>query len=597
MKKKSQSQRKEFSNKLSERNKMMRNKSSNINTFRQTKDSKYFSFNDKIKKKLVSYQDSPRTIDYMQVMKKYEHLIEKKPENGKNSNKINNNHYKTENNLIKKINSSNKKNLMNKNLYNNNTFNKENINSHNISNNRNDVLINFCKTDDSRENDLKYTYDDKNNKTSNIGVVKEIIFLDYENSKNKSYKNIRNCLNDKIELHNFFENNEEYKKNNISTKNTKKNISYNSQSFNNLNNVEYIQNTFLNKYNNKSLSFFHDLLNKKNSKSIKSNGINSIYDTNNNNILLKKINHIISLCQKYAKIMSNSINFIDVNTAANSTDIFHELKHIIKQYNKFIFSDKVKMFISQEEIIKNKFLENTVESIYNFTLKEFEPKNLNFTEKFRNKISALKNEKSKINDELNNCKKKNKFLSLEKDEMDIIIYKLKKENEQLTNKIKSLENIEILYNKLNDENNKLKGQIDNLNINIKYKENIIKNLQQILEQVKFSSNIMSNNYQKDNSIKKIIQKENNKENNESGFLSDINNNSISKDIISPCNLNVNSIIENIINLDEDDKNKKNMNEIKINENITEEKKISEKMEQIDQDILDLKTKLKRIYSN
>ena len=597
MKKKSQSQRKEFSNKLSERNKMMRNKSSNINTFRQTKDSKYFSFNDKIKKKLVSYQDSPRTIDYMQVMKKYEHLIEKKPENGKNSNKINNNHYKTENNLIKKINSSNKKNLMNKNLYNNNTFNKENINSHNISNNRNDVLINFCKTDDSRENDLKYTYDDKNNKTSNIGVVKEIIFLDYENSKNKSYKNIRNCLNDKIELHNFFENNEEYKKNNISTKNTKKNISYNSQSFNNLNNVEYIQNTFLNKYNNKSLSFFHDLLNKKNSKSIKSNGINSIYDTNNNNILLKKINHIISLCQKYAKIMSNSINFIDVNTDANSTDIFHELKHIIKQYNKFIFSDKVKMFISQEEIIKNKFLENTVESIYNFTLKEFEPKNLNFTEKFRNKISALKNEKSKINDELNNCKKKNKFLSLEKDEMDIIIYKLKKENEQLTNKIKSLENIEILYNKLNDENNKLKGQIDNLNINIKYKENIIKNLQQILEQVKFSSNIMSNNYQKDNSIKNIIQKENTKENNESGFLSDINNNSISKDIISPCNLNVNSIIENIINLDEDDKNKKNMNEIKINENITEEKKISEKMEQIDQDILDLKTKLKRIYSN
>ena len=597
MKKKSQSQRKEFSNKLTERNKMMRNKSSNINTFRQTKDSKYFSFNDKIKKKLVSYQDSPRTIDYMQVMKKYEHLIEKKPENGKNSNKINNNHYKTENNLIKKINSSNKKNLMNKNLYNNNTFNKENINSHNISNNRNDVLINFCKTDDSRENDLKYTYDDKNNKTSNIGVVKEIIFLDYENSKNKSYKNIRNCLNDKIELHNFFENNEEYKKNNISTKNTKKNISYNSQSFNNLNNVEYIQNTFLNKYNNKSLSFFHDLLNKKNSKSIKSNGINSIYDTNNNNILLKKINHIISLCQKYAKIMSNSINFIDVNTAANSTDIFHELKHIIKQYNKFIFSDKVKMFISQEEIIKNKFLENTVESIYNFTLKEFEPKNLNFTEKFRNKISALKNEKSKINDELNNCKKKNKFLSLEKDEMDIIIFKLKKENEQLTNKIKSLENIEILYNKLNDDNNKLKGQIDNLNINIKYKENIIKNLQQILEQVKFSSNIMSNNYQKDNSIKNIIQKENNKENNESGFLSDINNNSISKDIISPCNLNVNSIIENIINLDEDDKNKKNMNEIKINENITEEKKISEKMEQIDQDILDLKTKLKRIYSN
>ena len=173
--------------------------------------------------------------------------------------------------------------------------------------------------------------------------------------------------------------------------------------------------------------------------------------------------------------MSNSINFIEVNTVANSTDIFHELKNIIKQFNKFVFSEKIKMFISQEEIVKNKFLENTINNLYDFTLKEFEPKNLNFTEKFRNKISALKNEKSKIYDELNNYKKKNKFLALEKDELDIVINKLKKENEELTNKIKNLENMEMKYNKLNNENNKLKGQIDNLNIDIKYKENIIKN--------------------------------------------------------------------------------------------------------------------------
>ena len=159
MKKKSQSQRKSFSNKLSERNNMVRNKSSNINTFRQMKDSKYFSSNDKIKKKLISNQDSPRTIDYMQLMKKYEHLIEQKPENGKkiskNSNKISSNYYKTENNLNKKINSS-RKNLMNQNYFNNNTFNKENINSHNIiKNNRNDFLMNFCKTDDSSEYVIK----------------------------------------------------------------------------------------------------------------------------------------------------------------------------------------------------------------------------------------------------------------------------------------------------------------------------------------------------------------------------------------------------------------------------------------------------------
>ena len=590
MKKKSQSQRKSFSNKLSERNNMVRNKSSNINTFRQMKDSKYFSSNDKIKKKLISNQDSPRTIDYMQVMKKYEHLIEQKPENGKkiskNSNKISSNYYKTENNLNKKINSS-RKNLMNQNYFNNNTFNKENINSHNIiKNNRNDFLMNFCKTDDSSEYVIKNICDNKNNKASIGKGANNVIFLDYENAKNKSYKNIRNCLNDKIELNKFFENNEEYKRNNITTKNTKKNISFNSQSFNNLN----MQNNFLKKANNnKSLSFFHDLLNNGNKKCIKSKELNSNFETNNNNILLDKINHIISLCQKYAKIMSNSINFIEVNKGGNNTDIFHELKHIIKQYNKFIFSEKIKIFISQDEIIKNKFLENTLDSIYNFTLKEFEPKNLNFTEKFRNKISALKNEKLKINDELNNYKKKNKFLSLEKDEMDITINKLKKENEELNNKIKNLENIEIQCNKLNNENSKLKGHIDNLNIDIKYKENIIKNLQQILEQIRLNSNIMNNyNYQKN-----IIKNESNKQNDESDFLSDINNNSITKDIISPSNLNVNSVIENIMDLDESDKNKKNINN---NIDISEEKQISEKMEKIDQDILDLKTKLKKIYS-
>ena len=99
-----------------------------------------------------------------------------------------------------------------------------------------------------------------------------------------------------------------------------------------------------------------------------------------------------------------------------------------------------------------------------------------------------------------------------------------------------------------------------------------------------------NNYNYKNNI---IKNESNKQNDESDFLSDINNNSITKDIISPSNLNVNSVIENIMDLDESDKNKKNINN---NIDISEEKQFSEKMEKIDQDILDLKTKLKKIYS-
>ena len=551
MKKKPQSQRKTPSKILYERNMPKNNKYSYINSFRQTKDSKYFfTSKDHIKKKLISNQDSPRTIDYMQVMRKYEHLIEQNSENKKNEKE---NYFKTDYNI------------------------KQN---HLVNNN----LINFCRTDD-------------NNKT---GGINNIIYLDYEKGKNKGYKNIRNFFNDKIEMdknkmNNFYDKNEEHKKNNNTCKITKKNISFNSQSYSNLNNIKknINQSEFYKKFNNnKSFSFFRGLLNQENNNDTKNSEINI-----NNNLFKEKIKPIISLCQKYAKIMSNSINFIEVNSINNNTDIFIELKNIIKQYNKFIFSEKIKNFIFKEDFFqKNNFLIKSTKNLNNFNFKEFEPKNLNFTEKFRTKISALKNEKCKIYDELNNCKKKNKFLALEKDEMEIEINKLKKENEALKSKIKNLENIEKEYLLQNNENNKLKGQIENLNIDIKYKENIINNLQQILEQIKLNSNIINPNINRNNISKNNIKIENNKQNNESGFLSDINNDSIEKDIIAPSNLNINSIIENILNLDEDDDNNKDFKNIKINNHEEEQKRINKKMEKIDQDILDLKAKLKKIYS-
>ena len=552
MKKKPQSQRKTPSKILYERNMPKNNKYSYVNSFRQIKDSKYFfTSKDHIKKKLISNQDSPRTIDYMQVMRKYEHLIEQNSENKKNEKE---NYFKTDYNI------------------------KQN---HLVNNN----LINFCRTDD-------------NNKT---GGINNIIYLDYEKGKNKGYKNIRNFFNDKIEMdknkmNNFYDKNEEHKKNNNTCKITKKNISFNSQSYSNLNNIKtnINQSEFYKKFNNnKSFSFFRGLLNQENNNETKNSEINI-----NNNLFKEKIKSIISLCQKYAKIMSNSINFIEVNSINNNTDIFIELKNIIKQYNKFIFSEKIKNFIFKEDFFQknNNFLIKNTKNLNNFNFKEFEPKNLNFTEKFRTKISALKNEKCKIYDELNNCKKKNKFLALEKDEMEIEINKLKKENEALKSKIKNLENIEKEFLLQNNENNKLKGQIENLNIDIKNKENIINNLQQILEQIKLNSNIINTNYNRNNITKNNNKIENNKQNNESGFLSDINNDSIEKDIIAHSNLNINSIIENILNLDEDDDNKKDFKNIKINNHEEEQKRINKKMEKIDQDILDLKAKLKKIYS-
>ena len=81
------------------------------------------------------------------------------------------------------------------------------------------------------------------------------------------------------------------------------------------------------------------------------------------------------------------------------------------------------------------------------------------------------------------------------------------------------------------------------------------------------------------------------------FNNGLNNDSIAQDIISPRNFNVNSILSL-----EEDENIKKINktekDIKINKlnNNEEEKKMEEKIQKIDKDILDLKTKLKKIYS-
>ena len=315
-----------------------------------------------------------------------------------------------------------------------------------------------------------------------------------------------------------------------------------------------------------------------------------------------------------------------------------------------MFSEKINNFFNSNnndlKIIKNSYISN-------FNLSEFEPKSLNLTEKFRSKIKNLKTEKSEINDELNLYKKKNKTLILEKEEQDLIIKKLTKENEGLNNQIKNLKNFE---NKCYHQNNmidKLKCQIETLNVDIKYKENIINNLQQILEQIKIKSNLISNNNitnDTDNNKfitnkninnlnnvnnvnnKKINSKElgnelnNNGENNISDFLLDINSESIEKDIILPINLKVNSIDESI-NLDDAKKRendsviiskkeatensifklKKNL-KVKTNNNTTSKKNviifneneepetITKEMEKIDQDILNLKSKLKKIIT-
>ena len=668
-KRKPQSQRKNIPKTLHQGN-IFKNNKNNLNTFRQNKDNKILSNKDK-KHLNTSHKESPKTIDYMQIMNKYSHLIEQNQENiSKNIDennifKFNNYYIKTEYNQDKNIDMTNALHFSS----NNNIHMSNNNNAH-------DDYFQFCRTDygkiekEESQNNFKYhtlknfyqkkknitdAYSGKNNiKNNNNNYIKNEdnknnnIFNSY--SKNKKSKNresyyYTNMNNTNYNTHHFNNN----INNSVSLKKmSKKNNSTNSHSLSNINinRPNIYRNNDSNNYINTNLrtnniSSTNNILNNKNKNE-------EIKDINqkmfNYNYYSEKIITLITICQKYAKALNSSITFIELNNNI-SNESFDELKYIITQYNRLMFSEKINNFFNYKN---NNYLSN-------FNLNEFEPKTLNLTEKFKIKIKDLKTEKSDLNDELNLYKKKNKTLLLEKEELDLIIKKLSKENEELCIQNKNLKSLENKYYHQNNMIDKLKCQIETLNVDIKYKENIITNLQQILEQIKVKSNLinytndsdnikinsnknMNNNFNFTNNNKKMSLKELGNEhiingiNNISDFLMDVNSESIEKDIIFPKNLKVNSIEDmNSINIEEIDK-KNNDSEIIINNNKKESEKdilklkqnlkgknynnsnniykktklyfnenehpeiLTKEMEKIDQDILNLKTKLKRIIT-
>ena len=646
---------------------LKKNHTNIINTFRQTKEKEPNIPSSQIKKNLnKTNKESPKTIDYRQVMNKYSHLIEKNhTQNTSSKNIEGKKYYNCNNYFIETDYNQDKKETVNILPY--NPYNSSGNNPKDIKGNDNDNFFQFCRTDYENEEDknnfkyftLKnfymkkksgseiYNYNNlentsKNNNNIDNNKINNILMSYNRNIKPKNRENVFNNEKNKINNNNLYKstNNKNFSNSNIHSnvslrKISKKNSS-NSHSLNNINinktNKYFNINNNENKNHFSNISLFKELLTQQNNKS------------HNNfppDFFSEKIYSFINLCQKYAKNLSNCINFVEINhnTIFNNNDYLDELKYIINQYNKFIFSEKINDYFN----IKN----NQIKYIDNYNLSEFEPKTLNLTERFRNKIKDLKSEKSEINNELILYKKKNRSLTLEKEELNLINKQLMKENEELKKKIDNLMNFE---NKCYHQNNmidKLKCQIETLNIDIRYKENIINNLQQILEQIKIKSNLMNynNNTNDSDNIKSNINKNNNptlntkktslKElgneyiikgiNNTSDFLLDVNSESIEKDIIIPLNLKVNSIegikkeeynvkkkedeSEIIINnKDESEKNiMKLIQNLKVKNNnqskskllyseIDEPEILTKEMEKIDQDILNLKTKLKKIIS-
>ena len=673
-----------------------------MSTFRQTKDAKLLGTHPFKKDLNKSHKESPRTIDYLQVMNKYSHLIEQNQGNTSRKKERNNIKYKEfymNTDFIKE---------KNKDMANIVPYKSSNNIDHN---NENDNFFQFCRTDyenNEKEEDKKnfkyYTLKDfylkkktsseiynnfktnfntnsTNNKNTNIKIknknngveynkINNILMSYNKNNNEKRRENIycvqNNCNlynNNNGDDNNLQKNNNNkifninIRKNISQKKISKKNNSTNSHSLNNI----YINRT--NKYFMKNNDDNNNNLNIISSSNEALNQKNKIQEKNqkiiNSNILSEKIISIINLCQKYGNLLSNSINNLELNqnSISNNNDYLDELKYIISQFNNFIFSDKLNKYFNMDINLNLESNNNTKriknnKVISNFNLREFEPKTLNLTEKFRSKIENLKSEKYEMNNELILCKKKNKNLILEKEELNLINKKIIKENEELNREIKNRINLE---NKCHHQKNmidKLKCQIETLTIDIRYKDNIINNLQQILEQIKIKSNLINFNNKTNDSdnIKINLTKNNNNNNNQainnkrmslndlgkdyiikgtnnvSDFLLDVNSYSIEKDIILPLNLKVNSFEDSkdqelffnkkedyseifLNNKEEIENNilqlKKNLNpnnnisnlknKLLFNEN-EEPEILTKEMEKIDQDILNLKTKIKRIIA-
>ena len=153
-KKKPQSQRKNIPKSFYQGNNIIKKQKAFINTFRQNKDiTSFVNINSNIKNKDFSNKESPRTIDYIQVMNKYSHLIDQNADKSKNNitEEKKNNIYKYNSYYIKTDINHNKnkeiKNTFHYNTNNNTIINTNNNSNTNINTNINENYFNFCQTD------------------------------------------------------------------------------------------------------------------------------------------------------------------------------------------------------------------------------------------------------------------------------------------------------------------------------------------------------------------------------------------------------------------------------------------------------------------
>ena len=537
---------------------------------------------------------SPKTIDYEQIMEKYGNMIDE--------------------NLSKLyLNRKNKKTVIKSpdRIYIHSNFNKTQINDNPFTNfneeEKNNLSTNNNNNKNKKNKNLNFNKLIRNQKKLQIASIKTM------NKKNSVYNHAYILKSG--------DNNKQYircnsNNSNIKTKNKINNDNNNSE-------FEKLK---------KEIFYLKQENEKLRANTITHNNLSNIQ--NIDNFIYDKFLLLLNLCRKYAKKFNKlySLCELELSKYDINPEIFEDLKNTISQYNTMIFSDKITNLF---KIKNNENLNNDYENILNpLDISNFEPKSIaiNMVDKYKSLIKKLKEE--------------NKEYQKKYEETT-------KENDELKKKIEEFIIKENKYNYQINVIENLKCQVETLNNSIKFKESQINNLQNIIKKNKANQNLFCSNSNSEQNLKLIKEKSksqisdnvmfNNRDDiNDFNLIKNIkdinrydnNNNIISKITISSYNENLNSnnnsniftnknSLENTTNLNNIIKNN-NINNIE-NENVNiktpsnkkniksqnnfsyeqenidtslknkkEKNILNDEIEQLDQEIINLKSKLTQI---
>ena len=538
---------------------------------------------------------SPKTIDYEQIMEKYGNMIDE--------------------NLSKLyLNRKNKKTVIKSpdRIYIHSNFNKTQINDNPFTNfneeEKNNLSTNNNNNKNKKNKNLNFNKLIRNQKKLQIASIKTM------NKKNSVYNHAYILKSG--------DNNKQYNRCNSNNSNIKTKNKINNDNNNNSEFEKLKKEIFYLKQENEKLR----------ANTITHNNLSNIQ--NIDNFIYDKFLLLLNLCRKYAKKFNKlySLCELELSKYDINPEIFEDLKNTISQYNTMIFSDKITNLF---KIKNNENLNNDYENILNpLDISNFEPKSIaiNMVDKYKSLIKKLKEE--------------NKEYQKKYEETT-------KENDELKKKIEEFIIKENKYNYQINVIENLKCQVETLNNSIKFKESQINNLQNIIKKNKANQNLFCSNSNSEQNLKLIKEKSksqisdnvmfNNRDDiNDFNLIKNIkdinrydnNNNIISKITISSYNENLNSnnnsniftnknSLENTTNLNNIIKNN-NINNIE-NENVNiktpsnkkniksqnnfsyeqenidtslknkkEKNILNDEIEQLDQEIINLKSKLTQI---